>query len=65
MDEHAWQLISTAPYDKDLELAVVENAHIHALVFRCRRSAAGWINAATGRRIDVHPTHWREWRDEN
>lgn len=26
----------------------------------------GWRNAATGARVDVHPTHWRPWNtDEN
>jgi hypothetical protein len=32
------------------------------LVFRCRRARSGWINAATGQRIDVDPTHWRQWK---
>lgn len=24
----------------------------------------GWKNAATGARVDVHPTHWRPWDPE-
>lgn len=59
-----WQPISTAPFDRDLELAVVENADAHALVFRCRRRPHGWVNAVTGKRIDIDPTHWREWQEE-
>jgi len=56
-----WQPISTAPFDCDLELAVIETDGPHALVFPCRRVVGGWINALTKQRIDVRPTHWREW----
>lgn len=56
-----WNMIDTAPFDRDLELAVLEQNDIHALVFRCRRTRLGWINAATGRPVDIRPTHWREW----
>jgi len=56
-----WQFISTAPFDLDLELAVIDQDGPHTLVFPCRRIADGWINAETKRRIDVRPTHWREW----
>jgi hypothetical protein len=64
MDESAvWETIATAPYDRDLELAVVEEEHIHALVFACRRAAYGWIRASTSERILVNPTHWRLWQN--
>lgn len=56
-----WQTISSAPFEQDLELAVVDNEGAHPLVFACRRIAGGWMNAATKERLDVHPTHWREW----
>ncbi len=57
-----WQAITTAPFDVDLELAVVDVAGEYvALVFPCRRLSDGWISAATKKRIDVNPTHWREW----
>jgi hypothetical protein len=62
MTEAPWHPIATAPFDCDLELAVVEGADTHALVFRCRRARPGWINAGTGLRIDVEPTHWRQWQ---
>jgi hypothetical protein len=62
MTDPSWHPISTAPFDSDIELAVVEGNDTHALVFRCRRADAGWINAATGQHIDVNPTHWRHWR---
>jgi hypothetical protein len=56
-----WQPISNAPFDRDLELAVLDRDGPHALVFACRRIRYGWVNAETKRRIDVRPTHWREW----
>ena len=56
-----WQPISTAPYEHDLELAVMDKDEPHALVFPCRRVAGGWINAELRKWIDVRPTHWREW----
>ena len=60
-----WQPISTAPFDRDLELAVFDTVgQTHALVFPCRRILGGWINAQTKQRIDVRPTHWREWQEK-
>ncbi len=57
-----WRFIGTAPFDCDLELAVIDNDGVHALVFPCRRIADGWINVETKRRIEVFPSHWREWQ---
>jgi len=56
-----WQHIATAPFGRDLELAVIDWDGPHALVFPSRRLLDGWINAETERPIDVHPTHWRAW----
>jgi hypothetical protein len=56
-----WQTITTAPFDRDLELAVIDSTGVHALVFPCRRVLRGWMKAQTGSSVDVHPTHWREW----
>jgi len=58
-----WQPISNAPFDRDLELAVLDRDGPHALVFACRRILAGWVNAETKRRTDVRPTHWREYEN--
>lgn len=61
-----WQSVSTAPYNLDLELAVIDRAGEHALVFPCRRTGTdAWIDALTRRRIEVQPTHWREWSEKN
>ena len=57
-----WQPASTAPFDRDLELAVIDPAGPHALVFPCRRILGGWIKTETKQRIALDPTHWREWR---
>ena len=64
MPETNWHPIATAPFDRDLELAVLEAGKAHALVVRCRRSRHGWANATTGKPVEVNPTHWRDWQDE-
>jgi hypothetical protein len=56
-----WQPIATAPFDRDLELAVPDEDGIHALVFPCRRILGGWMNSQTRVRIEVRPTHWCDW----
>jgi hypothetical protein len=56
-----WEPITSAPYDGELELAVIDTDGEHRLVFPCRRTLGGWLNAESGARIDVRPTHWRVW----
>jgi hypothetical protein len=56
-----WKAISTAPFDRDLELAVLDANGAHALVFPCRRILSGWISSQTRNQIEVWPTHRREW----
>lgn len=58
-----WQPISTAPRDRDLQLSVIEDGEVYALVFPCRRKGGQWAHAATGKLVEVDPTHWREWTD--
>jgi hypothetical protein len=60
-----WHAISTAPFDRDLELAVLDTEGPHALVFPCRRILHGWVKAETRETIAVRPTHWREWASGN
>jgi hypothetical protein len=61
-----WQPISTAPFDRNLELAVMgRDESVHALVFPCRRILGGWADAETKERVEVYPTHWREWLGED
>jgi len=59
-----WQPIVEAPFAEAVELAVIDEEGVHALVFPCQRAMTGWVNAATGDIIEVHPTHWRTWRAE-
>jgi hypothetical protein len=58
-----WWAIASAPFDRDLELAVIEASGMHTLVFPCRRVLRGWVDARTNLPVHVHPTHWREWDD--
>jgi hypothetical protein len=60
-----WEHVSSAPFDRDLELAVIDNDGLHALVFPCRRIPNGWMKVETKERLDVRPTHWREWQSAN
>jgi hypothetical protein len=60
-----WHATSTAPFDRDLEIAVLDTDGPHALVFPCRRILHGWVKAETRTIIDVRPTHWREWANRN
>jgi hypothetical protein len=56
-----WNPIGTAPFGRDIEVAVIDHDGPHALVFPCRRILGGWLKSETKERIDVYPTHWREW----
>ena len=56
-----WQPITGAPFDREIELAVIDYDGAHALVFPCRRILGGWVNADSKQRVEVRPTHWREW----
>ena len=54
-----------APYDRDIELAVIDGDRVHPLVFACRRTPGGWVKATTLERVNVNPTHWRLWQTES
>lgn len=56
-----WFKIETAPFEHDIEVAVMEHDGPHAVVFPCRRVLGGWVKANTLKPVDIHPTHWREW----
>jgi hypothetical protein len=60
-DRSVCEDISTAPFDRDLELAVIEADSVHALVFACRRALDGWIMAQKLARVIVHRTQWSLW----
>ncbi len=57
-----WKPITTAPFDRDLEVAVIDTDGEHVLSFPCRHILGGWINAASGKQLySILPTHWRVW----
>jgi len=58
-----WQPIEAAPFGRELQLSVIEDGQVHALVFPCRRTASGWLNALTNTSVPVRPTHWRLWTE--
>lgn len=58
-----WQAVLSAPFDCDLQLAVISGGEAHMLVFPCRRILHGWISAETKKVLNVRPTHWREWHE--
>jgi len=61
-----WMRIATAPYDRDLRLAVLDADGVaHQLVFPCRRVLGGWVKSQTKERIHIDPTHWQEWSEDS
>jgi len=59
-----WLSVETAPFDRDLELAVIDFDGVHPLVFACRRVLGGWVKANTNMLVRICPTHWREWNNK-
>jgi len=60
-----WQPIMTAPFSRWLELSVQNEGGVHSLVFPWERVPYGWRNATTGVLVDVNPTHWRNWAEQD
>jgi hypothetical protein len=57
-----WKLIDTAPFDRDLELAVIDSTGTRVVAFPCRRLTNGWIDVETNKGVYcIRPTHWRDW----
>jgi hypothetical protein len=59
-----WQPIDTAPFDFDLEIAVIDGDEIAVLAFPARRLDNGWVQADTLKPLVVRPTHWRAWAEQ-
>ena len=50
------------PANRNLRLAAIDDeGNVIALVFPCRRIGKGWVCAATGRPVEMRPTHWQDW----
>jgi hypothetical protein len=56
-----WLPVSIAPFDTDLEVAVLDRRGVHSLIFPCHRTITGWADATMQREVDIEPTHWRKW----
>jgi hypothetical protein len=56
-----WLPVSIAPIDADLEVSVMDNLGVHALIFPVRKSGNSWVDASTKTTIDIQPTHWKKW----
>lgn len=53
-----WQDVSTAPFDREVETAVI-GERIVPVAVPCIRTPSGWRDAATLKKLSVEPTHWR------
>ena len=58
-----WRDIASAPSDRVIELAVIDDDR-HPLGFPCIRHADEWFSATTMRPVTVSATHWRYWRPD-
>lgn len=58
-----WKHIGTAPFNRDLQLAVIDSTGTQVVAFPCRRlSDNDWLDAETNKRVyNLSPTHWRDW----
>jgi hypothetical protein len=53
-----WRDIETAPYDRELELAVIDR-EVRLVGGFCLRHGDDWLDAETLRPIKINATHWR------
>jgi len=58
LDRSTWREIATAPFDRELELAVIDGA-VRAIDVFCLRHGDDWLDAETLRPIRITATHWR------
>jgi hypothetical protein len=53
-----WREIGSAPFDREIEVAIVEDDVRMASGLRLRR-ADGWIDSETLQPVQMKATHWR------
>jgi hypothetical protein len=49
------------PFDRDIQVSVIEKGDVHVLVSPCRQTPSGWRRAFPRQLLFIEPTHWREW----
>jgi hypothetical protein len=60
-----WRRVDgSEPIATDLEICVEENGELIPLVFPCRKKVAMRVDARSGRRLIIHPSHWRLWQSK-
>jgi hypothetical protein len=59
-NNRVWKPIDSAPPGRDVELQVADKFGSYTLMFPCRLTDAGWVNATSEGRLEVEPSHWRE-----
>jgi hypothetical protein len=61
-----WRPVSTAPYNRDLELRVAEDGSVATMPFPCRHTNGDeWINVDLGVALKIQPLEWRAWRQSD
>jgi hypothetical protein len=55
-----WLPIHTAPFEAEIELAVIDRGGPHVLIFPCRQALQGFDQGGN-RRETRRPSHWRPW----
>jgi len=61
----AWQTIVTAPFDRDIEVAVLNERGYEVFALFVRRTQAGWLANRIDDFLAIAPTHWREPTGKN
>jgi hypothetical protein len=58
-----WNLIKSAPYDREIELTVMVRGKIVPLGFACRRVVGGWIKTENRKWLEINPVRRRDWQN--
>ena len=60
-----WQPVSSAPFDRDLEVRLSDGLGYYSLLYPCRLVAnKGWLNALSGTVLTADPIEWRDWQQK-
>lgn len=54
-----WRDIATAPFDREIEVAIVAGDITNVPGGSCLRHGDGWLDAETLRPVAMTATHWR------